>query len=50
MGLLAGDKLERSIRELLDHKTFDDCKIPVSVVTTDIESGEEVVGILLFLS
>jgi NTE family protein len=43
MGLLAGDKLEKAIRELIDHKTFDDCKIPFAAVTTNIETGEEVV-------
>jgi NTE family protein len=43
MGLLAGDKLEASIREMLEGHTFDDCKIPLAVVTTDIENGEEVV-------
>ena len=43
MGLLAGERLESMIRELLDRKTFADCRIPVAVVTTDIETGEEIV-------
>ena len=43
MGLLAGEKLEASIRELIDNKSFADCKIPFAAVTTDIETGEEVV-------
>ena len=43
MGMLAGDKLEANIRELLDGKTFKDCKIPLAVVATNIENGEEVV-------
>jgi len=43
MALLAGDKLENIIHELTDSKTFRDCKIPLSIVTTDIETGEEVV-------
>jgi NTE family protein len=43
MGLLAGDKLEASIRDMLEGRTFHDCKIPLAVVTTDIENGEEVV-------
>lgn len=43
MGLLAGNKLEASIKELIGGKTFDDCRIPMSVVTTDIETGDEVV-------
>lgn len=43
MGLLAGEKLETAIRELIDHKTFSDCKIPFAVVTTNIETAEEIV-------
>lgn len=43
MGLLAGGKLESSIREMLDDKGFEDCKIPFAAVTTNIETGEEVV-------
>ena len=43
MGLLAGEKLETAIRELLDDKKFEDCKIPLAVVANDIETGEEVV-------
>lgn len=43
MGLLAGDKLEGSIREMIDNKGFADCKIPFVAVTTNIETGEEVV-------
>ena len=43
MGLLAGDKLEAVIKEFLKSPTFDGCKIPLSVVTTDIETAEQVV-------
>ena len=43
MGLLAGEKLEASIRVLVDNKMFADCKIPFAAVTTNIETGEEVV-------
>lgn len=43
MGLLAGDKLETIIRQLIGHKGFSDAKIPLAIVTTDIETGEEVV-------
>jgi len=43
MGLLAGEKLEAVIREILDNKTFADCRIPFAAVTTNIETGEEVV-------
>jgi NTE family protein len=43
MGLLAGDRLESNIRSLIDSKTFADCKIPLAIITTDIESGDEIV-------
>lgn len=43
MGLLAGDQLEKTIAELLGHRRFRDCRIPLAVVTTDIETGDEVV-------
>ncbi len=43
MGLLAGDKMEATIRELIDNKSFHDCRIPFYAVTTDIETGEEVI-------
>ena len=42
MGLLAGNKLEEVIRSVTDNKRFEDCKIPLVIVTTDIENGEEV--------
>jgi NTE family protein len=43
MGLLAGNRLEAIVRTLLDSKTFADCKIPMAVVTTDIESGDQII-------
>ena len=43
MGLLAGDRLEAAIRDIIDKKSFADCRIPTAIVTTDIENGEEVV-------
>jgi len=43
MGLLAGDKLETAIKDIIGHGTFKDCKIPIHIVTTDIEKGEEIV-------
>ncbi len=42
LGLLKGDRLERVIRDLLDGNGFEDCKIPLTVVTTDIQNGQEV--------
>lgn len=43
MGLLAGERLEKTVRDLIESKTFTDCRIPISIVTTDIESGDEIV-------
>lgn len=43
MGLLAGRKLETVIKSMLDSKDFHNCRIPLAVVTTDIETGEEVI-------
>lgn len=43
MGLLAGKKLETMIKRLTLGKGFKDCRIPLSVVTTDIQNGEDVV-------
>ena len=43
MGLLAGKKLERIVTELTENKGFNDCKIPLAVVATDIEKNERVV-------
>lgn len=43
IGFLEGRNLERIIRELIEEKGFEDLKIPLAVVATDIENGEEVV-------
>ena len=43
IGLLAGDKLEMLIRDITAHRNFEDCRIPLAIVTTDIETGEEIV-------
>jgi len=43
MGLSSGDNLEKVIASSLLHKGFDDLKIPFAAVTTDIETGEDVV-------
>ena len=42
MGLIAGEKVEAAIRDLVDNGTFADCRIPLAVITTNIETGEEV--------
>lgn len=43
IGFLEGRNLERIIRESIEEKGFEDLKIPLAVVATDIENGEEVV-------
>ncbi len=43
MGLLAGNRMEAIIKELVYGKKFEDCRIPMTVVTTDIETGDEVI-------
>ena len=43
MGLLAGEKLELVIRNIIGNKSFADCKIPFAAVTTNIETGEEII-------
>lgn len=43
MGLLAGEKLEAVIRDVIENKGFADCRIPIAIVATDIEKNEEVV-------
>ena len=42
-GLSDGSGLEKIINEEIEHKNFEDLKIPLAIVTTDIEKGEEVV-------
>jgi NTE family protein len=43
MGLLAGKKLAKVVGDLTLNKSFEECRIPVTVVTTDIEKNERVV-------
>jgi NTE family protein len=43
MGLLAGERLEKNIRGLIANKGFADCAIPLAIVATDIETGDEIV-------
>lgn len=42
-GIIDRDKLARSIRFLLPVSRFEDLKIPLSVTSTDLNSGEEIV-------
>jgi len=43
MGLLAGNRLEAAIKDIIEERGFEDCKIPLSIVATDIETNEEMV-------
>jgi len=42
-GLLKGEKAAQIIRLLVHNKTFDQLKIPLAVVATDIERGQKVI-------
>ncbi|MCF6097556.1 patatin-like phospholipase family protein [Thermovorax subterraneus] len=42
-GLFKGDKIEEWLDDLFTGKTFDELKIPLSVVSVDVESSETVV-------
>jgi len=42
-GLLEGRNLEKIIEEVIENKGFEDLKIPLAIVATDIENGKEVI-------
>ena len=42
-GLLDGRKMEKFMAELLPVRTFEELRIPLAVITTDVETGEELV-------
>ncbi len=42
MAIIAGKRLGGVIEDILDSKTFEDMRIPMYVVTTDIERNEEI--------
>lgn len=43
MGLIKGNHIYEVIKQSVDEKKFSDLKTPMAIVTTDIETGEEVV-------
>ncbi|NQT95081.1 MAG: patatin-like phospholipase family protein [Candidatus Omnitrophica bacterium] len=43
IGFLEGRNLEKLIKESIENKGFKDLKMPLGIVCTDIENGEEVV-------
>jgi len=40
--LISGNKIRSFIKELIGDKSFSDTKIPLEIITTDLESGKEV--------
>lgn len=42
-GILSGKKIEDFLRNLLKNKKFEDLKIPLAVVATDVYKGEKVI-------
>jgi len=46
LAVMKGEKLARTVEKLTDQKTFENCRIPIAVTATDIQTGEE----LLFTS
>ncbi len=40
--LIKGIKIKKFFSEIIDDKSFSDIKIPLTIITTDLESGEEV--------
>lgn len=42
-GLIAGKKIEAFISKILKKKTFEELNIPLSIVATDLNSGDKVV-------
>ncbi len=43
VSLISGKKIKKFIEELIQNKSFLDTKIPLKIITTDLESGEEFV-------
>jgi len=43
MGLIKGERIRDTIKEFFGGKTFSDLKIPMAVVTCDLENGKEIV-------
>ncbi|GGE41187.1 esterase [Pullulanibacillus camelliae] len=43
LGLVSGDKVTELIKALTHNKRFEDCHIPVSIVATDLISGQRVI-------
>ena len=42
-GLISGEKIKKFIENYISGKTFEDCKIPLAIVATDLKTGEPVV-------
>lgn len=42
-GLVSGRKFERFLEKMLGRKSFDDCRIPLKIVATDLKGGQELI-------
>lgn len=42
-GLIAGKKIENYIKNILPNKNFEELSIPLSIIATDLNSGEKVI-------
>lgn len=42
-GLITGKKIEDYVKKILKCKNFEELKIPLSIITTDLNSGEKIV-------
>jgi len=42
-GLISSEKIYHYVRDILDDMTFEDLKIPLAVVASDLRSGDKVV-------
>jgi len=42
-GLVEGNRIRQFFRTLMEDKNFDDIKLPFAAVTTDVQTGEEII-------
>ncbi len=43
ISLISGNKIKDFLKEIIGDKSFSDTKIPLQIIATDLESGEEIV-------
>jgi len=44
-GLISSEKIYHYVRDILDDMTFEDLKIPLAVVASDLRSGDKVLSL-----